>query len=353
MKIPQKWLVSILLLCSCQELAAPTAKGPATPIAVAATTYEESVSKLYKTYSFQSAKTNGSQVIGMMPMIAGPMPTSPSPQNLSQMPAMTNAPTVGSPSSGELKKILPSLKVAYENVLKLTQDMLASLKSLTPPPEKAEEQQILLTYFTDQIAFIKAMIETLSLSDPQMQEHAFRNGLSTKFQQLNRTKMRADTILAKMFLTPYRQERLKLQQGPELSKTDYQAALKSIMAPHGLMQLILATRPDSLSSTQLLSDVQTRLKSLGALHPPTAQEEMHTFLFAAHKLSYNISDKLKTKIKPQEPGKQTSATEMSATLLMFFNDEELLHMGTEMSLYLTQFTQNIETLYPNGSTPFM
>lgn len=359
-------LVGLGLLSSCQ---APGQVSAGAPLSREA--YSKQFLSLYRDYAKASVQGNDLGLLasgGLNSTSGAPANSSNSlsPQSIisplsfsavsapssSSIPSM--APPAGPSGSDQIFQQLELFKKMMDSSQKAMAQLTLKLKATTPPAELAEKHATLLEYMDLSQQLLGDLLAELNAKGAEglreLSSDAFRAQLKTKYPRYLELAPKVRNILYEFELPAYHQERLSLEQGPELDAETYKTNLRSLLAKlpnlmggsNGMAPLmgILVGGMDPAHSKDTVSkfktDSQQALDQLGHLHPPAAYAEAQTVIYATAKLNreifIGIFDRLSTALA--EPGKNPLSF-----LSGMFTDEATVSLMMDLGIFMPKYIE--------------
>lgn len=301
--------------------------------------YGQQFNSLFREYSKVSSEgtQTGARVLGAVNSF--PVPVLNSPPTPSVSSGISQPTSVQEPVTDFNKQytdlMIGSLEAQQQSLLRFE----TKIKALVPPPELSEKHQRLLAYFSEAKLFTGVLLQILKsdgvsiLTNSRMFLERYREDI-IRLQKLQAPVM---DYLFELNSGPYRQTRLALQQGPEMSETDYRAKLQELkyLLPNinsvamTMVTMIPVSGGDGTDVQRIKASMEEALNTLSRLHPPASLEAEHTAHYALGKIALNVSDKLTDLLKsvPQSDLQNPSA------FTKLFSHPELIDLFTEMSIY--------------------
>lgn len=290
-------------------------------------------------------------------LVPASVPTTPS----SSTPAAGTLPSASpaSPASAvPSAQQLELMKALLQAGLKSSAQMETRLKALTPPPELAEKHTLLLDYFGSTRDFADSILKDLETSDPTALS-GLEGKYKDKLERLKALQPQVMTALYEFNLDGYRQERVALQQGGMLSKSEYFLKMRSLISklPSGTgdpsAALVESLKPVSNTvdqkpdvkalMTQAKTSLEKTLGELASIHPPEAYEEGHTAIYASGRLNVDLMVKMTTFLAGQGDLEQLAKNPLTL-MTALLADVELLEKMNDLALFMPKSSEALSRI---------
>lgn len=297
-------------------------------------------------------------------LVPGSVPTSansPTPANPSASASAMPGASAGSAPPAQLKQQLEILKVTMKAAIQSATQLESKLKALKPPPELAEKHKDILEYFATTRDLAEAFVKDFEAGDL-----AAIAGQAARYKDKTaRLMLLQPQVFAALFefsIETYRQDRLVLQQGGILNRSDYLVKMRSLMS-----RLPSASGgPETIFSNALLPragepvvpadgakiDFKARLKQvklsleqalqeLAKIHPPADFEPGHTSIYAYTRLQAEVMGKMADILPSQIDTVQQNPLELITSL---FSDSTLLDKLNDLPIFMPKAQDALERI---------